>query len=210
MGKITIKGSRDGIKVYADSCDCGQLKSELIEKIERGKDFFTGSNIYIVDEKRTLLHECFEEMAVFFKKKYNISVMKYKSAIDDENEKREKVFSGIYEGKTKFLKNTVRSGQRVTYNGNIVIIGDVNSGAEIVANGNIIVLGVLRGMAHAGYNGNQRAIVAAYILQPSQLRIDGLITRSPDENHEKPLIPEVAKIKDDIIIIEPYLPNKYL
>jgi septum site-determining protein MinC len=42
------------------------------------------------------------------------------------------------------------------------------------------------------------------------LRISDIITRSPDGYGEKPVVPEVAKIKDDLIIIEPYLPNKYL
>jgi septum site-determining protein MinC len=210
MSNITIKGNRDGIKVYVSSCDCSKLRDELIERIERGRDFFSGSKMYIVDEDKSISTYCLKEIEVSLKERFNILVINDKSNADEASEKKERVFSGIYEGKTRFFKNTIRSGQRVTYNGNIIVIGDVNSGAEIVANGNIVVLGALRGMAHAGYNGNRRAIVAAYILQASQLRISDLITRSPDGGLEKPVIPEVAKIKDDIIIIEPYLPNKYL
>ena len=49
---------------------------------------------------------------------------------------------------TKFFRGSVRSGQRIEYEGSIVIFGDVNDGAEIIAADNVIVVGVLRGLAH--------------------------------------------------------------
>ncbi|TDT61200.1 septum site-determining protein MinC [Fonticella tunisiensis] len=207
MSSINIKGYRDGLKVYVNSCSYQQLREELAQRIMRARDFFTGCRMYIVDEQKNISLDCYREIENYLREEFGITLLYQKG---DKEEKKEKIFSGIYEGRTKFFKNTIRSGQRITYNGNIVVIGDINSGAEIVANGNIIVLGTLRGMAHAGYNGNKRAFVAAYILQPSQLRIADIIARSPDERTEKSSIPEVARIKDDIIIIEPYLPNKYL
>ena len=53
---------------------------------------------------------------------------------------------------TKFIQNSLRSGQRQEYSGSIVICGDVNAGAEVIAGGNIMILGSLRGLAHAGAN----------------------------------------------------------
>ena len=97
---------------------------------------------------------------------------------------------------------------KVDYKGNIVVMGDVNPGAEIVAAGNIIVLGHLRGMAHAGVNGDMDAVVIALRLQPTQLRIGNIITRSPEDEVEKPDYPEIAYIKGDNLIIEPYTPGK--
>ena len=41
---------------------------------------------------------------------------------------------------TKFVQNSMRSGQSEEYAGSIVVCGDVNAGAEIIAGGNIIVL----------------------------------------------------------------------
>jgi septum site-determining protein MinC len=120
-----------------------------------------------------------------------------------------KVFNGIYEGKTKFLRKTIRSGQSINYPGNIVIVGDVNPGAEIYAAGNIIVLGTLRGVVHAGTNGNEKAIIAAIKLEPQILQIGDIVTRSPEDG-AKPLYPEVAKVKNGSIIVEPYLENKYI
>jgi septum site-determining protein MinC len=120
-----------------------------------------------------------------------------------------KYFDGIEEGMTRFYRGTIRNGQRLTYEGNIVIIGDVNPGGEVVAGGNIIVFGALRGMAHAGASGNHKAIVTAFCLQPTQLRIGSIITRPPEGDAGKPSYPELAYIKDDNLIIEPYLPSRW-
>jgi septum site-determining protein MinC len=117
-------------------------------------------------------------------------------------------FKGIDEGVTKFYKGTVRSGQLINFEGNVVVIGDVNPGGEVVAAGNVIVMGALRGIVHAGADGNKEAVVAALNLQPTQLRIADIITRPPDEKEVKNIpVPEIAYIKDDLVYIETYLPQ---
>ncbi|AEG14040.1 Septum formation inhibitor MinC [Desulfofundulus kuznetsovii DSM 6115] len=103
---------------------------------------------------------------------------------------------------TILIQRTLRSGQKIHYDGNIVIIGDVNPGAEVVATGNIIVMGAVRGVVHAGAGGNERAMVLAFRLEPTQLRIAGHITRPPDEQSLKPEQPEVARIKNGVVTIE--------
>ena len=70
---------------------------------------------------------------------------------------------------TKFVQNSIRSGQREEYPGSIVICGDVNAGAEVVAGGNIMVLGALRGVAHAGANGNTMAMISANYIDVTQI-----------------------------------------
>ncbi|MBC7106160.1 MAG: septum site-determining protein MinC, partial [Firmicutes bacterium] len=79
----------------------------------------------------------------------------------------------LVDDQTILVRRTLRSGQRLCYNGNVVILGDVNPGAEVVAAGNVIVMGVLRGVVHAGANGNEEAVVLAFRLRPTQLRIAG-------------------------------------
>ena len=55
---------------------------------------------------------------------------------------------------TLYINQTLRSGQTVSYEGNILIIGDAHPGSEIVAGGDITVWGILGGIAHAGSHGN--------------------------------------------------------
>lgn len=102
------------------------------------------------------------------------------------------------------VRRTLRSGQRVEYPGNVVIMGDVNPGAVVICSGDIVVLGALRGVAHAGAEGNTEAVVMAFRLQPTQLRIAHLISRAPDDAGPRPDVPEVARVRNEAIVIEAY------
>lgn len=81
----------------------------------------------------------------------------------------------IETSETKYYKGSLRSGQRIEFEGSVVILGDVNDGAEVIAEDNIVILGILRGMAHAGAKGNEKAIVAAHAIESPQIRIASMI-----------------------------------
>ena len=81
---------------------------------------------------------------------------------------------------TLYINQTLRSGQTVTYEGNILIIGDAHPGSEIIADGDITVWGILGGIAHAGCNGNTKARIRALTLNAIQLRIADSYARRPD------------------------------
>ena len=100
------------------------------------------------------------------------------------------------------VTKTVRSGQEIRHDGDVIILGDVNPGAVVVATGHIVVMGALRGVAHAGCTGNESAIVAAVKLRPTQLRIAHVIGRAPDEQEDLKPVPEVARVRDGMIVVE--------
>lgn len=108
---------------------------------------------------------------------------------------------------TKFFRGSVRSGQRIEYEGSIVVLGDVNGGAEIVAGDNVVVVGVLRGLAHAGAKGNKKAIIAAASIECKQIRIANIIKEIEDEyDEEGNLIVKTRKtyasVEGDAIVLE--------
>lgn len=205
--RILIKGNKEGLNAVINMDkfrDFNEMLEALIEKLSKGKRFYKGSTLKIISDLR-----CFSDREMKKLKEVLFDEIFIKDCIfEDREDNGTKVFSGVYEGRTKFLRKTVRGGQCINYSGNIVIIGDVNPGAEIHAAGNVVVLGALRGHVHAGVGGNDKAIVAAFTLQPEILQIASLVTRAPEGN-ESPKYPEVAKIKESSIIVEPYLPNKY-
>lgn len=86
----------------------------------------------------------------------------------------------ILQMSTQYHKQTVRSGQVIKSNGNVVIIGDCHPGCEIHAAGDITVWGILGGIAHAGCNGNTKARIRALTLNAIQLRIADSYARRPD------------------------------
>ena len=100
---------------------------------------------------------------------------------------------------TKFYKGSIRSGQKLEFEGSIVIIGDVNDGAEVVAEDNIAVIGNLRGMAHAGAKGNEKAIIAANIINSPQIRIASIIKERERRDIERESF-SYAYINDEGII----------
>lgn len=91
----------------------------------------------------------------------------------------------IESSQTKFHRGAVRSGQRIEYEGSIVVLGDVNGGAEIIAGDNVVVLGVLRGLAHAGARGNKKAVIAAASIDCKQIRIADIIKEMEEEKDEE-------------------------
>ncbi len=98
---------------------------------------------------------------------------------------------------TKFVQNSLRSGQKEEYAGSIVICGDVNYGAEIVAGGNIMILGALRGVAHAGANGNTMAIISANYIDVTQIRIANLVREVGEKIDKCP----ICRIENNEIVI---------
>ena len=101
-------------------------------------------------------------------------------------------------------EGTVRSGDRISSNGNLSIIGDVNPGAIVSAKKNIFVWGKLLGVAFAGKDGNNNASIASLYLNPLQLRIADIIAIGPKEK-PKNHYPEIAVLENKTINIKPYI-----
>lgn len=202
---VSFKGIKEGIYILIDEGDFEKIKEELERNLESKLDFFEGSKILGI-KSNYLLEEEKEELSHIITEKYNLSISS--EGLPQSLEGSEEFYTGLDEGITRFINSTIRSGQEIEYNGNIVIIGDVNPGAIIKAKGNIIILGTFKGVAHAGADGNKEAIVAATDLRPTQLRIADIIVRKPDGEFKSSGLPEVAKVFNNEIYIEPYLPRK--
>ena len=210
--RIIIKGNKEGLNAIINIDNFGnfeEMLDALIEKLSKGKKFYKGSTLCITTKLSSLTEKDVESLKVVLFEEIGIKDIVFEDKDIKDKESESKIFNGVYEGRTKFIRKTVRGGQCVDFQGNIVIVGDVNSGAEVYAGGNIIVLGSIKGNVYAGVGGNRKAIIAAFALQPEILKIGDIITISPDD-FEKPKYPEVAKVKDDAIIVEPYLTNKYI
>ncbi len=113
----------------------------------------------------------------------------------------------IDEKQTIYVHQTLRSGQVLDYDGNVVIIGDCHPGSEIKAAGDITVWGVLGSIAHAGIKGNRDAKIRALKMNAVQLRIANCYSRRPDGTNIPYIIksstftPEEARIVDDSIVL---------
>lgn len=108
---------------------------------------------------------------------------------------------------TLYLTQTLRSGQTISYEGNIFIIGDAHPGSEVIATGDITIWGILGGIVHAGSKGNTDAKVRALKLNPIQLRIANIYSRRNDTinvpyvQKSNEFTPEEARIEGKRIVI---------
>lgn len=135
---------------------------------------------------------------------------KLEELIDEENEQVTEKDAAEYEISklpTLYMRQTLRSGQTMSYDGNIVLIGDANPGSEIIAKGDITVWGILGGIAHSGARGNDFAKIRALKINAIQLRISGFYARRPDSinipfiQRSSEFTPEEARVNNKEIAI---------
>ena len=131
--------------------------------------------------------------------------LKINSTIIREQDAKNKLLSINSKKKEDILhEGTVRSGERISSNGNLCIIGDVNPGAIVSAKKNIYVWGKLLGIAFAGKGGNKDSFIASLYLNPLQLRIADVIAIGPKDK-PKNYYPEIALVNKQTINIKPYI-----
>ncbi len=222
---VTFKGTVNGLTIILkQDATFEEIVNSMRDKIDSAGKFFRGAKLAVRYKGRILNESEKSQLHDLLIKESGATIQSFEEEPADSSNsavaqnisgnsternnqiKKYMFFKGIDEGQTKFYKGTVRSGQLITFAGNLVILGDVNPGAIIEATGNVVVMGLLRGTVHAGSDGNKEAIVAALGLNPTQLRIADIITRPPDEKGAN-LIPELAYIKDDVLYVERFLPT---
>ncbi len=200
---VIFKGTKDGITVIFDPevpfpILCGQLERKVIEA---GK-FFDHVKTSMAFKGREFTAAEEEELLQIIAKHATMDITFVKTENSEVKELSELLAKEMSPcNLTKFHKGSLRNGQKIEFEGSVVVVGDVNPGAEIKAGGNIIVLGQLKGMAHAGCKGMTDAFVTAIFMAPVQLRIADIITRFPEENKRGPKPPEYAFIQNGQIFV---------
>ena len=215
---IEFKGNKKGLIINIKKvAPFEQVKESIIDRLEENVGFFNGAKIYQINSDYL----------------NDVQMMMIEDAITSRfdiefvEEKDKETYINTYE--TKYVDN-MRSGEKVVFDGdvvvmsdmnpgsqvsstrNVVVMGNINSGAKVVANGNIVVMGEVRGFVHAGAKGNDSAYVIANSLCPKILQIADNIAEAPDDEYEeskndKKIIPEIAFVSKDRIVIESFLPK---
>lgn len=176
-----------------------EIISELEQKLPKLTEFYQNSTLPIRVTGRLFSEEEKEKVKELISRDINVDI-KFDSISDLLGlHAIKKTFEADTEiTKTKFVLNSLRSGQKEEFQGSIVVCGDVNFGAEIIAGGNIMVLGALRGLAHAGANGNTMAFISANFIDVTQIRIANLVREVGEKIDKCP----ICKIdKNEIIIV---------
>ena len=184
---VIFKGTKDGVTVIFDpEVSFETLCTQLEKKVAEAGKFFDNvktslafkGRVFTEEEEETLLKIIAKHttMEITFVKTENNEIKR----LSDLLEKELAPFN-----LAKFHKGSLRNGQKIEFEGSVIVVGDVNPGAEIKAGG--------KGMTDA--------FVSAIYMAPVQLRIADIITRFPEENKKGPKPPEYAFVQDGQIFV---------
>lgn len=197
--RVTIKGTKDGLVFFMDdACSFDELVSDLRQKIEHShQQILTGPIIRVSLKlgKRYCSPEQQEQLTEIIRQRGNLVI----HTIDADVITKEEAFAERLKTSFTIETHTVRSGQVLEFNGDILLLGDVNPGGTVKSTGSIFVLGNLRGVAHAGINGDNEVIIAAASMLPTQLRIAEVISRPGEEWVENSGATEFAYLEDGVM-----------
>ncbi len=216
---VQIKGIRDGLLVTVGDGEWPALQEILLTQIDEKGAFFRGARLALDVGNHILkavemgnLRDQLSERGVILwavisnspTTEQTAQVMGLATRIFTPKQERvTRNQQALSDGEQAMLVHrTLRSGNKVSFQGHVVVLGDVNPGAEVVASGSIIIWGKLRGTIHAGAEGDEAAMVCALDMMPMQLRIADLISISPVKKGKSS--PEVVRIIKGQLIAEPW------
>ncbi|MGL4819794.1 MAG: septum site-determining protein MinC [Bacilli bacterium] len=170
---VQLRGMKDGLVLLLnDTCSFEELKEELITEFRKShyqnaKDKPT-VDVTIHTGHRYITERMREELVSLILSESNMLVKEIVSEVVSVDEAEQR----FQNAQMHAITRTIRSGQVAKYNGDVFLVGDVNPGARLEATGSIYILGALRGVACAGVEGNRQAVIAASIMNPTQLFIE--------------------------------------
>ncbi|NJN93313.1 MAG: septum site-determining protein MinC [Anaerolineales bacterium] len=218
--RINIKGTSDGLIITLGAGAWPVLVDELEQRLAEKASFFKGGRVGLAVGSRQLTLQELEQFGQTLDR-HHVTLWAVESESPDTQEAAAQLGLEIglglpvrpaasppaapaTQGDAMLVQRTLRSGQVVHHPGHVVVIGDVNPGAEIRAGGSVVVWGRLRGTVHAGSGGDKNAVVCALQLSPTQLRIGDYITRSPADDTDHDIVPEMASVQGGQIVAEPW------
>lgn len=201
---ITINTKKDSIVIKIDeNAEQDEIMQELNQKLVELKKLYKEDDTPITVTGKVLKNKEIDQIQEEINKNINVKVFFDSPRILGLHGIKKTFNKDIATSETKFHKGALRSGQRIEFEGSLVILGDVNDGAEVIASENIVVLGSLRGLAHAGAKGNNDAMIAASSIESQQIRISNVVKEIERDEINKEEIKTYAYLdKDCNMVIE--------
>ncbi len=192
---ISMKKNQVIIKID-ENAEQRDIISELKRKMIELKNLYKDDKTPILVTGKVLKNKEMEEIQSLIKRFLDVQIEFDSPKVLGLHGIKKSFYKEIATSETKFHKGSLRSGQRIEFEGSLVVIGDVNPGAEVIAGENIIILGDLRGLAHAGAKGNRDAIIEAVSIYATQIRIADIVKEIEKQDGEIMEIKTSAYIND--------------
>nr|WP_232619168.1 septum site-determining protein MinC [Acetomicrobium sp. S15 = DSM 107314] len=181
-----LKGSGHRIRcIIPETLEGDRLSEAFGRLVEEGRNLLEGAEVVIDLQGRVLSIDTWKDILKHLILAGGMQVVAWSSSDPATQallhsagmilEDRQRVSKPPQGGcKALILPRSLRSGQKVEADGDVIVFGNVNDGAEIYAGGHICVWGRLQGLAHAGCTGDEKARIAVLSLEAVQVRIGSL------------------------------------
>ncbi|MDD4334902.1 MAG: septum site-determining protein MinC [Desulfotomaculaceae bacterium] len=211
---VSIKGTRNGLLILLDpNRDYEEIRQTLMSKMESARGFFKGAKFSISQEPNEIPVKQKNELENICRQYGLIPNTDKAAPVRIVQKERKAPETSRFSAKPKMgeaalmVRRSLRSGQRVTNEGHIIVLGDVNPGAEVISGGNVMIIGSCRGMVHAGAGGNRSAKVIARRLNPTCLSIAE--NRFSPETAQSMLNEyQTVRLSGQNFIFEKYMPGR--
>lgn len=196
--QVLLKGTKEGYQLVIQSSasfkEVEQQAEELIHQLK--KETTVGQKIELVvktgnrlftEKEEERIRSIIEEHASFEVKAFEAEVLTHEQALKWHKE-----------NSTTLEVRTVRSGQLIDVEGDLLLVGAVHPGGTVRATGSIFIIGELKGVAHAGFEGKDQAVIVANFLYNAQVRIADhvhVIDQTDEKAESAPLF-EVVYLND--------------
>ncbi len=182
MGSIDLRMTKRGVVLFIESYeDLSQLFADITNKFSQLEGFFApGDKLSIMMKDKEKYSKDITDIVSFIEEKgfkvgeilvgemnkktpNKMSVKQKLNVVESEASKRL--------NPTKVIKKTVRSGQAVVHDGDVIVMGNLNSGGEIISAGNVVILGEAKGVIRAGVKGEESSVIYAILMNPELVQI---------------------------------------
>lgn len=187
--RIELKGSANKLKVIIpESLSETQVWESLEETFQTASNLLKGVDLVIDLQGRQATNIFLLKLLTDFVISRDIRVFSWESS----NEETRSMFSSLgmnlstkrsghasgrsRRSETLVIKSSLRSGQRIEHEGDVLVIGHINDGAELIAEGNIMVMGKLKGLVHAGYNSDEARAIITLSYEAKQVRLGARVS----------------------------------
>lgn len=201
--------------IVPDDIDEGEMLRELGELALAGRKLLEGSNVIMNMNGRAVGFDLVDKIWRAFAKPSGSKVISW--VVLDAASQETLKWSGLPLGEPKakvalqgktiavgssglLFTGTLRGGQRIEHDGDVIVAGHANTGSEILATGHVVVFGWLKGLVHAGCGGDSSMSASARSLESGQVRIGnkvGIIDRSSPFWGE----PSIVTVSGDEVLI---------
>ncbi|MQS74959.1 septum site-determining protein MinC [Companilactobacillus halodurans] len=186
MNDIILKGDKNGFSVIIDA------KANYIDAFKELKELITQQNIKSTEDddvikftiktgNRLLDEKQKGEIREFFDKFPQLEL----NDIESDVESKTVVKEILDKNKVNVESGIVRSGQKLTYQGDLIFLGTLHRDAQICASGSIYVLGEVNGIVQAGFPDNTNAYIFGNLKNVDQLRIADVVEIVTDDNQDQ-------------------------